>query len=223
AIFATANSLSDNGIQLLAVKGRSEALNGHKLFERWNSISRITVFDEGQGIQKRWGPSVDVPIERTIKQRLTQIDGLAGTYSYQWDGNIDSLRFLKYDVTNIGYHLPGLSKAVIIGVGGGRDLLAAKLYGLADITGLDLNRILTQLLSVEPGFADFVGLHRLDGIRLVNDEARSWFSRTNERFDLIQMSLIDTWAATGAGAYTLSENRLYTLDAWRLFFDHLTD
>src|SRR5262249_6967757 len=77
AIFAAANSLSDNGIQLLAAKGRSEALNGHKLFERWNSISRITVFDEGQGIPKLWGPSVDAPIERTINQRLTQIDGLA--------------------------------------------------------------------------------------------------------------------------------------------------
>ena len=51
------------------------------------------------------------------------------------------------------------------------------------------------------------------------DEARSWFARTNERFDLIQMSLIDTWAATGAGAFSLSENGLYTVEGWKHFLD----
>ena len=54
------------------------------------------------------------------------------------------------------------------------------------------------------------------------DEARSWFARSTDRFDLIQMSLIDTWAATGAGAYTLSENGLYTVEAWQQFLRHLT-
>jgi hypothetical protein len=54
------------------------------------------------------------------------------------------------------------------------------------------------------------------------DEARSWFARTEQKFDLVQMSLIDTWAATGAGAFALSENGLYTVEAWRIFLDHLT-
>ena len=54
------------------------------------------------------------------------------------------------------------------------------------------------------------------------DEARSWFARTNRSFDIIQMSLIDTWAATGAGAFTLSENGLYTVEAWRIFLERLT-
>jgi hypothetical protein len=54
------------------------------------------------------------------------------------------------------------------------------------------------------------------------DEARSWFARTPEHFDLIEMSLIDTWAATGAGAYSLSENGLYTVQGWRHFLSALT-
>jgi hypothetical protein len=62
----------------------------------------------------------------------------------------------------------------------------------------------------------------MPGVRLFVDEARSWFSRSSERFDLIEMSLIDTWAATGAGAFSLSENGLYTIEGWRTFFDHLT-
>jgi hypothetical protein len=61
----------------------------------------------------------------------------------------------------------------------------------------------------------------VSGTHLVVDEARSWFARTKERFDLIQMSLIDTWAATGAGAFSLSENGLYTVEGWQHFLDAL--
>ena len=56
----------------------------------------------------------------------------------------------------------------------------------------------------------------------VHDEARSFFTRTTDRFDVLQMSLIDTWAATGAGAFTLTENGLYTREAWKVFLDALT-
>jgi hypothetical protein len=59
-------------------------------------------------------------------------------------------------------------------------------------------------------------------VRLIVDEGRSWFARSDEHFDLIQMSLVDTWAATGAGAFSLSENGLYTVQGWRTFVRHLT-
>jgi hypothetical protein len=55
------------------------------------------------------------------------------------------------------------------------------------------------------------------------DDARSWFAACADSFDLIQMSMIDTWASTGAGAFSLSENGLYTLEGWRAFVDRLTD
>ena len=62
----------------------------------------------------------------------------------------------------------------------------------------------------------------MTGISFEVDEARSWFARADQTFDVIQMSLIDTWAATGAGAFTLSENGLYTVEAWRIFLDRLS-
>jgi len=62
----------------------------------------------------------------------------------------------------------------------------------------------------------------LPGVRLYVDEGRSWFSRSDQHFDLIQMSMVDTWAATGAGAFSLSENGLYTVEGWRVFFKHLS-
>jgi hypothetical protein len=75
----------------------------------------------------------------------------------------------------------------------------------------------------KPGFAEFTALHTLPGMRVEVDEARSWFARTHQVFDIIQMSLIDTWAATGAGAFTLSENGLYTVEAWQIFMRHLSE
>ncbi len=59
-------------------------------------------------------------------------------------------------------------------------------------------------------------------VTLVHDEARSYLTRLTQPFDVLQMSLIDTWAATGAGAFTLSENGLYTREGWRVFLKSLT-
>ena len=108
----------------------------------------------------------------------------------------------------------------MIGVGGGRDLLSAHLFGFADVTGVELNPIFINWLAQR--FRDFNHLADIPGTHFNVDEARSWFARTNERFDLIQMSLIDTWAATGAGAFSLSENGLYTVEGWKHFLDALT-
>ena len=61
----------------------------------------------------------------------------------------------------------------------------------------------------------------LPAVHFVVDEGRSWLARTDKTFDVVQMSLVDTWAATGAGAFTLSENGLYTVDAWKIFVSRL--
>jgi predicted membrane-bound spermidine synthase len=108
----------------------------------------------------------------------------------------------------------------VIVVGGGRDLLSAYICGIHGVTGVELNPIFIDMLTGP--FRHYNGLAGLPGIRLFVDEARSWFARTSERFDLIEMSLIDTWAATGAGAFSLSENGLYTVQGWHHFLDALT-
>ena len=111
----------------------------------------------------------------------------------------------------------------MIGVGGGRDVLAAHLFGVKDITGVELNRIFIDLHLRDPFYSSFSNLRAVPGLTLHVDDARSWFAATDRSFDLIQMSMIDTWAATSAGAFTLSENGLYTLEGWRAFTRRLTD
>ena len=111
-------------------------------------------------------------------------------------------------------------RAAMIGVGSGRDLLSAAYFGFRDITGIELNPIFVKLLTKR--LSNYNRLASLRGVRLYVDEGRSWFSRSDQHFDLIQMSMVDTWAATGAGAFSLSENGLYTVEGWRVFFKHLT-
>ncbi|MFC1830291.1 hypothetical protein ACFL0O_11865, partial [Thermodesulfobacteriota bacterium] len=72
-------------------------------------------------------------------------------------------------------------------------------------------------------FREFAGIADREAVTLIIDEGRSFLSRTEDTYSVIQMSLTDTWAATGAGAFTLSENALYTVEAWQVFFKKLAD
>src|SRR5262249_29988416 len=59
--------------------------------------------------------------------------------------------------------------------------------------------------------------------RLIHDEARVGIAHSGQRYDVIQASLIDTWAATASGGFVLSENAIYTREGWRVFLEHLSD
>jgi hypothetical protein len=109
----------------------------------------------------------------------------------------------------------------VVGVGGGRDVLSALHFGATKVTGVEINTNILETLNGR--FGDFTGhLDRDPRVRFVNDEARSFIARNDERYDVIQISLIDTWAATAAGAFVLSENSLYTVEAWDIFLSHMT-
>ncbi|MPY71640.1 MAG: hypothetical protein GEU92_16325 [Alphaproteobacteria bacterium] len=209
------------GLHPLFVKGKVERLDD-RLYEEWNSFSRVVVFDIDDPRPHMWGPSPNYAAEDwSVEQRGMNIDGAAGTTAYKIGGDVGKAAFLRYDVTNLAYFLSDRKRAAVIGVGGGRDLLSARLFEIPDITGVEINPILQRLLTREPGFADYTGIGDMDGIRVEVDEARSWFARSDEQFDVIQMSLVDTWAATGAGAYSLSENGLYTVEGWLTFLERL--
>ena len=219
---AVINSHIEHGLQPIAVKGKFEFPSSH-LFRQWNSLSRVVVGQVKRGIPQMWGPSPRMFHEPwSVFQTELNIDGDAATYAYRFTGDLNQVRFLRYDVTNLAYFLSDRERVLVIGVGAGRDILSAALFGRKQITGVEINPIFVQLLTREADFIDFNKVGTLQGLRLVVDEGRSWLSRSQESFDLIQMSLVDTWAATGAGAFTLSENGLYTVDAWKIFLSRLT-
>jgi hypothetical protein len=217
---AVLNGLTDYGLQPLVAKGNFEAGNTYVL-RAWNTFSRVAVYPPVTQRPGMWAPSPKMPAGFEIEQRSINIDADAGTVAYRFSGNLKEVDFLKYDLTTLAYNLPGRERAVVIGVGAGRDVLSAAVFGLQNITGVEINPILVKLLTDKRRLGDFTNIRSLPGARFVIDEGRSWMARTQQTFDIIQMSLIDTWAATGAGAFSLSENGLYTVEAWRIFLSRL--
>jgi hypothetical protein len=215
------NTVSPLGLTPILVKDSLDARGRFGRFEKWNSYSRIRVSHIYTGAPQVWAPSPKLPADLLVPQADLDIDGSAGSSMFHYDGTPESISFLQYDQVNLAYHLPGIHKSAVIGVGGGRDLLSAHLFGVADITGIELNPIFVDLLTHHPQYESFANLTAIPNLKLHVDDARSWFAATGEKFDLIQMSMIDTWAATGAGAFSLSENGLYTLEGWRAFLKTL--
>ena len=117
---------------------------------------------------------------------------------------------------------PG-AKTLIIGPGGGWDVARALASGSHDITGVEINPIIATTVMRER----FVALSR--GIYCVRTCGFSWRTaaafvrRSQEKYQVVQATLVDTWASTAAGAFALSENNLYTTDALRDYLMHLTD
>ncbi len=194
------------------------------LYERWNSYSRVRVSGDPNQPEEpyAWGLSPTFPKVKRFYQLHLDIDNAAGTVLTKDTGHPENVEHLKYDVTNIGYNIRPNARVLVIGVGGGRDILSALLFGASEVTGVELNRNILD--TINGRFGDFTGhLDRNPRVRFVNDEARSYVARQHTRYDFMQISLIDTWAATAAGAFVLSENSLYTVEAWDLFLEHLTD
>src|SRR5262245_23157891 len=218
AVLALANvAIQPYGLKLSMVKEQLESAETAPIV-LWNSFSRIDV-GQTKRSPSMWGPSPTMPTIE-FEERNMQIAGSAGTPMYRFEGCFSKLEFLKYDITNLAYSIRRDGRAAVIGVGGGRDLLSAKYFGFPMVTGVELNPILVTLLT--NSLRDYNRVADLPGVRLYVDEGRSWFERSDQHFDLIQMSMVDTWAATGAGSFSLSENGLYTVEGFRVFLRHLT-
>lgn len=207
-------------LRVMWVKGRIEA---PPLFEKWNSYSRIAIHGD---------PSVSVPPEgwglstrfeyKPVPQLVLDIDSGAGTRLTGFTGNISSVDYLRHDVTSVAHYLRAAADVLIVGSGGGRDVLTALAFDQSKVTAVEMNPAIVN--AVNGVFGDFTGhLDRDPRVRFVVDEARSYLSRIDNRFDILQISLIDTWAATAAGAFVLSENSLYTVEAFGVYMDRLND
>jgi hypothetical protein len=211
------------------VKGLGEDPAQH-LYEGWNTYSRVTVDQTLVFPPVLWAGGRLTPLElfMPLPQRGIKIDGAAGTVMVSLDRDPDDGRpgtpadhpYLGWDVTAFAHYLRPTGPAAVIGVGGGRDVLEAMRVGHTPVLGLELNALIVALH--EGSMREFSGIADLPGVELVHDEARAYMARDARRYDVITMSLIDTWASTGAGAYSLSENGLYTVEGWQIFLRRLT-
>ena len=192
------------------------------LFSKWNSFSRVAVYDRAHG---DWSlsPTYSGPKIDTL---FMDIDSAASTPIVKGTGNIADAESLKYELTAIGYNLVEGGKGfstLVIGPGGGRDLLSALVFGASHVDGVEINPIIARDVMLDRFRTYSGGIYADPRISIFVDDGRSYVRRSTAKYDVIQASLVDTWAATAAGAYTLTENSLYTAEAFGEYLDHLSE
>jgi hypothetical protein len=117
---------------------------------------------------------------------------------------------------------PDAANSCIIGAGGGKDVMAALLSGSRHVTAVEVNPLIANDVMRNHYQAFTGGLYTRDDVSVHVEDGRSYLRRTDERFDVVLISMVDTSAATAAGAYALTENSVYTTSAFRDFFARLT-
>jgi spermidine synthase len=175
-------------------------------FARWNAISRVEV-------------------DRQREAKAVVIDADASTFIMnadpkQWQGTEwqKNLMAAPPALANI---LRPRGEYAIIGPGGGVDVLRAVANGSPSVTGIEINPIIANTV-MRGRYADYsYHLYERPEVHIQVTDGRAFVRNAKQNFDVIQMTLVDTWASTAAGAFALSENSLYTVEAFREYFEHL--
>jgi hypothetical protein len=175
-------------------------------FARWNAISRVEV-------------------DRQDQAKAVVIDADASTYIMnadpkQWQGT-EWQRDLMSAPPALANILRPHGEYAIIGPGGGVDVLRAVANGSPSVTGIEINPIIANTV-MRGRYADYsYHLYERPEVHVQVTDGRSFVRNARQNFDVVQMTLVDTWASTAAGAFALSENSLYTVEAFREYFEHL--
>src|SRR5438876_9888274 len=175
-------------------------------FARWNAISRVEV--------DRQGDTKAIVIDADASTYIMNAD-LRQWRGTEWERNLMSA---PPAVVNV---LRPHGDYAIIGPGGGVDVLRAVANGSRSVTGIEINPIIANT-SMRGRYADYAQhLYERPDVHIHVTDGRSFIRNSKQLFDVVQMTLVDTWASTAAGAFALSENSLYTTQAFREYFEHL--
>jgi spermidine synthase len=175
-------------------------------FARWNALSRVEVDRQGQGKA--------IVIDADASTYIMNCD-LTHWHDSEWEHDLMSAPPALANV------LRPRGEFAIIGPGGGVDVLRAVANGSPSVTGIEINPIIANTI-MRGRYADYaMHLYERPEVHIHVTDGRSYLRSTPQQFDVVQMTLVDTWASTAAGAFALSENNLYTVEAFREYFEHL--
>ncbi len=176
-------------------------------YARWNAISRVEVDRQGDD-----GKAIVIDADASTYIMNVDPHGWEGT---AWQRN------LMASPPALANVLRPHGEFAIIGPGGGVDVLRAVANGSPSVTGIEINPIIATSI-MRGAYADYsFHLYERPEVHLHVTDGRSFVRNARQSFDVVQMTLVDTWASTAAGAFALSENSLYTVDAFREYFEHL--
>lgn len=190
------------------------------VFSKWNSFSRVAVRDEKQ---PRVVASLPSPFNDLVTEQLgIEIDAGAYTPVLKFNGNLKDVGYLRDDLSNLAFRITEPGNVLIIGPGGGRDVLGARLFGHR-VTGVEINPIIVN--DIMRGFLkSYSGdLYSLPEIDIKVAEGRSFIHNDRHTYRVISLPLVDTWASTSAGNLVLVESNLYTVEAFEDYLGRLEE
>ncbi len=189
-----------------AMRNQMDANPGARISQTgWNAYSRI---DAVEGVAPRH-------VARLY------IDSDAWTGIYEWDGRIESASDLRDSYRALPFRLTPNAETLVIGPGGGADVVAALSSGGRKVTAVELNPLVLKFVRNYGARAG--NIYDRPDVETIQSEGRNFISRTNRKFDIIFLGFVDSWASVASGGLSLSENYLYTTEAFRAYYDHLSD
>ena len=208
-------------VRLSPYKDLSQALRFPEtrlLWQRWNAFSRVDVL-ESPGLHS--APGLSMAYTKSPPPQLGIFtDG--GNPSPLTVGGLEAtgIEFTDWLPVSLPYALRPGARALILEPGGGLSVLVALRQGASLVIAVEHNPLVVQVVrrvfNEQSG-----GLYQDPRVRVVSEEGRSYVRRSEERFDVIHLALADSYRPVVSGAYSLSEDYRYTVEAVQDYLAHL--
>ncbi|MBN2569690.1 MAG: hypothetical protein JXB42_09710, partial [Deltaproteobacteria bacterium] len=155
------------------------------------------------------------------RQKGLFLDGNRVGAISRFSGDIDSLHFMNCRTVSLPYKLLEKPRVLIIGGGGGTEVLNARYHGARAISVAEINRDIIHLMRERYGqFSK--GIYDGDRITVFPEDGRGYLERTDDLYDLIHINLPGSMGILSAGAYSLNENYIFTVEALETCLNHLS-
>lgn len=189
--------------------------------ERSGPLGQITVV-ESTRIPFRHAPGMSLnATDEPPPQLAVFVDGDGPVVITRFDGKLAPLAYLGQLTSALPYHVTERPHVLVLGAGAGSDVLQALYHRAVAVDAVELDRNVIDL--VRQRFRDFAGnLYTRPEVHVHEAEARGFVSASHDRYDLIQVALLDSFGVASAGLYGLSESYLYTVEALQTYVSRLT-
>ncbi|MBN2516298.1 MAG: hypothetical protein JXC33_09755 [Deltaproteobacteria bacterium] len=181
-------------------------------FQRYGPLGLVTVIDSPA---YHYLPDLSLTCLHLLpKQKGLFMDGNAIGAINRYSGSMNDLRFMECRTSSLVYRLVPNPDVLIIGGGGGTEILNAHYCGSKRIFVVEMNNDIISLMRNR--YSHFSGgIYNFENCRIVSADGRGYLQGTKETFDVIQLSALETMESTASGVYSLNENYLFTTEALR--------
>jgi len=196
---------------------QSLQVSGSRIISQSTSPLGLLSLVQNDSVPFRYAPGLSLNTQgETLPQIALFTDGANMTVLNQYHGQKDQLTYFDFMTSALPYHLTPVKSTLIVGGGGGSDLLQAAYHQVPDISVLELNPQIVELVNQSMG--DYTGRpysHIADAIHI--KDVRDHLESNNSQYDLIQMSLVEASNTSSSGLHALNESYLYTKEAIQLY------